>query len=59
VTVLVKEYKGKLLNAPNDVWLRPDGGLYFTDPWYKRDWWKRGPQEQEVEGVYYSSSKFS
>lgn len=53
VTVLMKEYKGKLLNAPNDVWLRPDGGLYFTDPWYKRDWWKRGPQEQEVEGVYY------
>lgn len=53
VTVLVKEYRGKLLNAPNDVWVRPDGGLYFTDPWYKRDWWKRGPQEQEVEGVYY------
>ncbi len=53
VTVLVKEYKGKLLNAPNDVWLRPGGGLYFTDPWYKRDWWKRGPQEQEVEGVYF------
>lgn len=53
VIVLVKEYKGKLLNAPNDVWLRPDGGLYFTDPWYKRDWWKRGGQEQEVEGVYF------
>ncbi len=53
VTVLVKEYKGKLLNAPNDVWLRPDGGLYFTDPWYKRDWWKRGGQEQEVEAVYF------
>lgn len=53
VTVLVKDYGGKLLNAPNDVWVRPDGGLYFTDPWYKRDWWKRGPQEQEVEGVYY------
>lgn len=53
VTVLVREYKGKLLNAPNDVWVAPDGGVYFTDPWYKRDWWKRGPQEQEVEGVYY------
>jgi gluconolactonase len=53
VTVLVKEYKGKLLNGPNDVWIRPDGGLYFTDPWYKRDWWKRGPQEQEVQGVYF------
>lgn len=57
VTVLVKEYKGKLLNAPNDVWLRPGGGLYFTDPWYKRDWWKRGPQEQEVEGVYYLTER--
>ena len=53
VTVLVKEYKGKLLNAPNDVWVRPDAGVYFTDPWYKRDWWKRGPQEQEVEAVYF------
>lgn len=53
VTVLVKEYQGKLLNGPNDVWLRPDGGLYFTDPWYKRDYWKRGPREQDVQGVYY------
>jgi len=53
VTVLVKDYKGRLLNGPNDVWLRPDGGLYFTDPWYKRDWWKRGPREQEVQGVYF------
>ncbi|MBP7934338.1 MAG: SMP-30/gluconolactonase/LRE family protein [Phycisphaerae bacterium] len=52
-TVLVRSYKGKLLNAPNDVWLRPSGGLYFTDPWYKRDYWKRGPKEQDVEGVYY------
>lgn len=51
--VLVRDYKGKLLNGPNDVWLRPDGGLYFTDPYYKRDYWKRGPKEQAVEGVYY------
>jgi sialate O-acetylesterase len=53
VTVVVKDYKGKLLNGPNDVWLRPDGGLYFTDPYYKRDYWKRGPKEQDVEAVYY------
>jgi gluconolactonase len=52
-TVLVKNYKGKLLNAPNDVWVRPDGGVYFTDPWYKRDYWNRGPTEQDAEGVYY------
>lgn len=52
-TVLVKEYKGKLLSGPNDVWVRPDGGIYFTDPWYKRDYWKRGPQEQDKHCVYY------
>ncbi len=53
VTVLLKDYHGKLLNGPNDVWVRPDGGIYFTDPYYKRDYWKRGPKEQDVEGVYY------
>ncbi|HKI69679.1 MAG TPA: SMP-30/gluconolactonase/LRE family protein, partial [Verrucomicrobiae bacterium] len=31
-TVLAKEYKGKPLNGPNDVWERPDGGIYLTDP---------------------------
>ena len=31
-TAVVKDYRGKLLNGPNDVWVRPDGGLYFTDP---------------------------
>jgi gluconolactonase len=52
-TVLVNgKYDGKLLNGPNDVWVRPDGGLYFTDPFYKRDYWNRGPSEQ-VEAVYY------
>jgi len=53
VTVVVKEYKGKLLNGPNDIWFRPDDGLYFTDPYYKRSYWNRGPKEQDVEGVYY------
>ncbi len=57
VTVLFKEYNGKLLNAPNDVWIRPDGGMYFSDPFYKRDYWKRGPAEQEVEAVYFFSPK--
>lgn len=52
-TVLVKDYQGKLLNGPNDLWVRPDGGIYFTDPFYKRPYWKRGPMEQEVQGVYY------
>jgi gluconolactonase len=51
-TVVVKDYQGKLLNGPNDVWLRPGGGLYFTDPYYKRSYWKRGPKEMD-ECVYY------
>jgi gluconolactonase len=56
VTVLVKDYEGKLLNGPNDVWVRPDNGLYFTDPYYKRDYWKRGPKEQDGEHVYFLSA---
>ncbi len=53
--VIVKDYQGKLLNGPNDLWFRPDGGLYFTDPFYKRPYWKRGPREQDVQAVYYVS----
>ncbi len=37
VTVLIRDFGGKLLNGPNDLWIRPDGNLYFTDPLYKRD----------------------
>jgi len=55
-TVLVKAYNGKLLNGPNDLWVRPDGGLYFTDPFYKRPYWKRGPKEQDGECVYFLSA---
>src|SRR3712207_2622609 len=54
-TVVVRDYRGKLLNGPNDVWVRPDGGVYFTDPFYKRDYWKRGPKEIDVQGVYFIS----
>ena len=43
-TVVVKDYEGKLLNGPNDVWVRPDGGAYFTDPFYKRDLLEARPE---------------
>jgi gluconolactonase len=52
-TVVVKDYRGKLLNGPNDVWIRPDGGVYFTDPFYKRDYWSRQKSEQDGQCVYY------
>jgi gluconolactonase len=52
-TVVVSDFAGKLLNGPNDVWLRPDGGIYFTDPYYARAYWHRGPMEQSCQGVYF------
>ena len=44
--VLLRDYEGKRFNGPNDLWVAPDGSVYFTDPYYKRDYWKRGPSEQ-------------
>jgi gluconolactonase len=54
-TVVVKDFGGKLLNGPNDVWVDERGGAYFTDPYYKRPYWKRGPKEQDKEALYYVS----
>ncbi|MFZ0826955.1 MAG: SMP-30/gluconolactonase/LRE family protein [Verrucomicrobiia bacterium] len=54
-TVLIKDYQGKYLNGPNDVWVAPDGGLYITDPFYKRTWWDHDTMAQDGEQVYYLS----
>jgi gluconolactonase len=34
LTVLADKWNGKPLNAPNDVVVHPDGGIWFTDPGY-------------------------
>jgi gluconolactonase len=34
VTVLAEKYNGKLLNAPNDAVVDPNGAIWFTDPGY-------------------------
>lgn len=58
VTVLLSDYSGKLLNGPNDLWIRPDGNLYFTDPLYPRPYWKRGKGTQQPgQYVYYFEMK--
>jgi gluconolactonase len=34
VTVLAEKYEGKRLNSPNDVVVKSDGSIWFTDPPY-------------------------
>jgi gluconolactonase len=34
VTTLAERFDGKRLNSPNDVVVNPDGGIWFTDPFY-------------------------
>jgi gluconolactonase len=49
ITVLAERYEGKRLNSPNDVVVKSDGSIYFTDPPYGIK-----PEEQELDfrGVY-------
>ncbi|MDA0314841.1 MAG: SMP-30/gluconolactonase/LRE family protein [Bacteroidetes bacterium] len=57
-TILVPSFKGKKLNGPNDIWVRPKGGLYFTDPLYSRPYWEgiRGKEmQQDGQHVYFLS----
>ena len=49
ITICAETVAGKRLNSPNDVVVRSDGSIYFTDPPYGIE-----PEEQElpVQGVY-------
>jgi L-ascorbate metabolism protein UlaG (beta-lactamase superfamily) len=51
VTVLAHSYQGKKFNSLNDLWIDPNGGVYFTDPRYG----PRDNMEQDGEHVYYLS----
>jgi len=58
VTILIKDFQSKLLNGPNDLWIAPDGNIYFSDPLYKRDYWRRDPaMQQSGEFVYFFDRK--
>jgi len=50
VTVVADKYDGKRFNRPNDLWIDPKGGVYFSDPNYGR-----GERVQDGEHVYYIS----
>lgn len=53
IKVLFSEYEGKKVNGPNDIWLDKKGGIYFTDPYYQRDYWTRKSPEIKGQKVYY------
>ena len=53
VKVLVKDFHGARLNGPNDVWVDNKGGIYFTDPYYQRDYWTRTSPDIKSQNVYY------
>jgi len=54
-TVILKNFKGHQFNGPNDLWIDPKGGIYFTDPYFQRDYWtrKEGDPEMKKESLYY------
>jgi gluconolactonase len=49
ITALAEKFQGKKLNSPNDVVVKSDGAIYFTDPPYGIN---PDQQEQPVAGVY-------
>jgi gluconolactonase len=53
IEVLVKDFEGKRLNGPNDLWIDDKGGIYLTDPYYQRPYWTRTKPEIAGEKVYY------
>ena len=55
-TALLDTYGSRALNGPNDVWVRPDGALYFTDPFYPRPWWTYDAMPQDGQHVYFLSA---
>src|SRR5262245_8638729 len=51
VTVLADAYEGKRLNSPNDIVVRSDGSVWFTDPRYGiTDYYEGSPADSEIGG---------
>jgi gluconolactonase len=54
ITVLASHYEGKELNSPNDIVVKRDGAIYFSDPTYGRIEFYGVPRPTELSfrGVY-------
>jgi gluconolactonase len=55
VTVLVNSFQGHQFNGPNDLWVDPKEGMYFTDPYFQREYWERKSPDTGMNGekLYY------
>lgn len=53
-TVIASHHEGKELNSPNDVVVKSDGGIYFSDPTYGRNEYYGNPRPlpRDFRGVY-------
>lgn len=49
IITLAERFEGKRLNSPNDLVVKSDGAIYFTDPPFGV---KREEQELDLQGVY-------
>ena len=54
VTTIAERFEGKRLNSPNDVVVHPDGGIWFTDPFYgiRGNYEGFKAQQESKESVY-------
>src|SRR5579883_2392915 len=52
--IIASHFQGEELNSPNDVCLRSDGSIYFSDPWYGRmpGYGVERPRKLGFQGVY-------
>jgi gluconolactonase len=52
--VLASHFEGQELNSPNDVCVKSDGSIYFSDPWYGRMpvYGVERPRQLGFQGVY-------
>jgi gluconolactonase len=52
--ILASHFEGQELNSPNDVCVRSDGSIYFSDPWFGRMpvYGVERPRQLGFQGVY-------
>jgi len=54
IEVLAEKWQGKRLNAPNDIVVRKDGHIYFTDPAFGN---QADARELDFYGIYHIAPK--